>query len=104
MNRDRLRGLIGLCRRAGQLTLGADMAVKQLQSQACGAALIDESAAPNTLKRVTKAAERAQVPLLTLPEGLLDQATGQSGRIAAAVRRGSLADQIILLFNTADQA
>ena len=44
------------------------------------------------------------MPLLKLPEGLLDRAAGQSGRIAAAVRQGSLATQILSLFETAGQA
>ena len=34
----------------------------------------------------------------------LDRAAGQSGRIAAAVRQGSLATQILSLFETAGQA
>ena len=104
MNQDKLSGLIGLCRRAGQLSLGTDTVLRQLKSGCCAAVLMDESAAPNTAKRLSEAAQQAQVPLLTLPEGLLDRAAGQSGRIAAALRQGSLASQILLMFETAGQA
>ena len=104
MNRDQLKGMIGLSRRAGQLSLGTDTVLRALKSGRCGVVLMDETAAPNTEKRLTDAANAAGTPLYRLPEGLLDLATGQSGRIAAAVRAGSLADRIILLFNTAGQA
>ena len=104
MNQEKLKGLIGLARRAGQLSLGTDTVLKQLKSGRCAAVLLDEAAAPNTRKRLTEAAQSAQVPLFMIPEGLMDLATGQSGRMTAAVSRGGLADQIILLFTTAGQA
>lgn len=104
MNLAKLSGLIGLSRRAGQLSLGTDTVLKELKGGRCAAVLLDEAAAPNTVKRLTEAAQHAEVPLYTVPEGLLDQATGQSGRITAAVRQGGLAEQIILLFKTAEQA
>ena len=104
MNQDKLNGLIGLCRRAGQLSLGTDTVLRSLKSDRCAAVLMDEAAAPNTAKRLDEAARAADVPLLKLPEGLLDRAAGQSGRIAAAVRQGSLATQILTLFETAGQA
>lgn len=104
MNQDKLRGLIGLCRRAGQLSLGTDTVLRQLKSGNCAAVLMDAAAAPNTEKRLREAAGSEGVPLYPVPEGLLDQAAGQSGRIAAAVRQGSLANQIILLFTTAEKA
>ena len=104
MNQEKLKGLIGLTRRAGQLSLGMDTVLKRLKSGQCAAVLMDDAAAPNTRKRLAEAASVAQVPLFTVPEELLDMATGQSGRIAAAVSRGGLADQMILLFTTAGQA
>ncbi len=104
MNQEKLKGLIGLCRRAGQLSLGTDTVLKQLKSGRCAAVLLDETAAPNTRKRLAEAAGFMQVPLFTVPEGLIDLATGQSGRITAAVAQGGLADQMRLLFTTAGQA
>ena len=104
MNQEKLKGLIGLARRAGQLSLGTDTVLKQLKGGRCAVVLLDEAAAPNTRKHLAEAADFMQVPLFTVPEGLMDLATGQSGRIAAAVSRGGLADQIILLFTTAGQA
>jgi ribosomal protein L7Ae-like RNA K-turn-binding protein len=104
LNQDKLKGFIGLSRRAGQLSLGTDTVLKQLKSGAAGVVLLDSAAAQNTAKRLAEAAQYAGIPVFVLPEGLLDLAAGQSGRIAAAVRRGSLADQIILLCNTAEKA
>ena len=104
MNQDKLRGLIGLSRRAGQLSLGTDTVLKQLKSGHCGAVLIDETAALNTRKRLEEAAQFADVPVFSVAEGLIDQATGQSGRITASVRQGSLASQIILLVQIAEEA
>ena len=104
MDEARIKGLIGLSRRAGQLSLGTDTVLKQLKARACGVVLVDETAAENTLKRVGQAAEAADVPVYSLPEALLDAATGQSGRIVACVRRGSLADQLNLSFKSAEKA
>ena len=104
MNIERLKGLIGLSRRAGQLMLGTDMVLKGLKAASLGAVLVDETAAPNTLKRLRESAEAAEVPLITVPEELIDRATGQSGRITAGIRRGSLAEQIIKLCETAETA
>jgi hypothetical protein len=39
------------------------------------------------------------VSLFRLPEGLLEEATGRSGR-AMAVRKGSFAEQIVACFGT----
>ena len=104
MNLDRLRGLIGLSRRAGQLLLGTDTVLRTLKGKECSLVLLDEAAAPNTKKRLREAAARSGVPVFRLPEGLLDEAAGQSGKIMAAVRAGSLADQIGSLFETAEKA
>ena len=104
MDKTRLKGLIGLSRRAGQLSLGTDTVLKQLKSRACGVVLVDAAAAPNTLKRVRLAAEAAGTPVRELPESLLDAATGQSGRMVACVRRGTLSDQLDQCFKKAEEA
>ena len=104
MNQDKLKGLIGLCRRAGQLSLGTDTVLRQLKSGRCAVVLLDEGAALNTKKRVLEAAEAAKTPLRTVPEGMIDLAAGQSGRMVAAVREGSLATQILNMFDRAQEA
>ena len=103
-NEDRLRGLIGLSRRAGLLSLGTDTVLRQIKSGACGIVLLDTAAAPNTQKRLRDAAQQTDTPVCTVPESLLDAATGQSGKMTAAVRKGTLADQLILWFKTAEEA
>ena len=78
MNQDKLNGLIGLCRRAGQLSLGTDTVLRTLKSGRCAAVLMDEAAAPNTVKRLDEAARAANVPLLRELERvvlLLDERT-----------------------------
>ena len=104
MNPEKLMGLIGLSRRAGQLSLGADTVLKRLKSGQCAAVLVDADAAPNTVKRMADAAKAARVPVLTTPAGLLERAVAQSGRMTAAIAQGGLAKQILLLYQTAQRA
>ena len=82
---ERLRGMLGLCRRAGKLQSGSDQVLAAIRGGSCRLALIDAGAAQNTVKKITDACIYYHVPFLTLPADALGEASGRDGRMAAAV-------------------
>ena len=96
MDERRLRGLMGLCVRAGQAVFGEDGCRKAITNGECGILLTDGGMSVNTRKRYEGLCERENVPMKELPEGLLEEATGRPG-MAMAVKKGSCAEQIASL-------
>ena len=90
----RVRGLMGLCVRARQAVFGEDGCLKSIRAGQCGALLIDEGASAATKEKYRAVCQRTETPLMELPEGLIDEATGRPG-VAMAVQSGGLADQLI---------
>lgn len=93
MNEQKLKGLMGLCVRARQAVFGEDGCLKLVRNGECGVLLLDEQISAAAGERYHGVCERAGVPLMILPAGLLHEATGRPG-MAMAVRKGNLADQI----------
>lgn len=89
----RVRGLMGLCVRARQAVFGEDGCLKLVRAGECGLLLVDAGASAATRDKYRGACRSAETPMVTLPEGLLSEATGRPGR-AMAVRRGGLAKQL----------
>lgn len=96
-----LRGLLGLCQRAGKLQTGTDMALAAVKGGKALIILIDGGAAANTVKKAADACIYYHVPLITLPEGLLGSASGKDGRMLGAVLDAGFANRIQSL--TAEQ-
>ena len=96
MDEKRLRGLMGLCVRAGQAVFGEDGCRKVIANGECGILLADADMSGNTRKRYEAVCQREEVPMKELPAGLLEEATGKPG-VAMAVKRGSFAEQIAAL-------
>ena len=89
-----LRGMLGLCQRAGRLQSGTDAAVAAIRGGTCFLALVDAGAAENTKKKITDACIYCHVPYLVLPAGLLESATGKEGRMTAAVTEAGFAARL----------
>ena len=87
-------GLLGLACRAGQIALGADMALQEIRGGKAALALLDESAAEGTRKKILDACAYRQVDVYILPEGEISRACGKEGRMAAAMKKGKLAERI----------
>ena len=90
----RALGLIGLCMRAGRISLGAPNAEKAIRSGTAKLVLLDGGASANTRKAVADACSYRKVPLETLPPDLLGSAVGRPGRMCAAVTDEGFAEQI----------
>lgn len=90
-----IRGLLGLCCRAGQATLGADLALREIKAGRAGLALIDQGAAEGTKKKILDACAYRSVPAYILPEGEIDLSCGKEGRMAAAIQSGEICRAIL---------
>ena len=96
MDEKKLRGLIGLCTRAGLGVFGEDGCLKAVRSRQCAVLLVDSAASAATREKYEAACRNAGVRMALLPEGLPGDAAGRPGK-AMAVRPGGLAEQLISL-------
>ena len=90
---ERLRGLMGLCVRAGQAVFGEDSCLKAIRSGQIGLVLLDGEISEGSEEKYLRACEGMKVPVRKLPGGTLAETTGKSG-MAMAVRVGGFADQL----------
>ena len=98
-----LEGLLGLCARAGQITLGADLTLREVKAGRAGLVLVDEGASPGTKKKIADACAYRSVRLHTLPPGLLSRACGKEERMAGAVKPGPLCGKIEKLLSQSEK-
>ena len=98
----KLEGLLGLCCRAGQITLGAEMALKEIKAGRAALALVDESASEGTKKKIADACAYRHLPMHMLPADCLSRACGRDGRMAGAVKEGKLCQQLQLLLTQSE--
>jgi ribosomal protein L7Ae-like RNA K-turn-binding protein len=94
MNEAGLKGMLGLCVRAGQADFGEEGCGKALKTGQSAVLILDAGASENTRKRYDSQCRNAGVPLAVVPEGLIEQATGKPG-VAMAVRKGPFSQRII---------
>jgi len=94
MDERRLKGLMGLCVRAGQAVFGEDGCRRAIEKGQCGILLADGGISANSRKRYEDLCGRNGTRMVLLPEGLLGDATGKPGA-AMAVKEGSFSEQII---------
>ena len=92
MNEQRLKGLIGLSVRAGQAVFGETACRKLAEAGQCALLLLAEDASPNAADRYRTLSRRTGVPLLNIPPGMPEAATGR-GCIAIGIRNGPFAEQ-----------
>ena len=92
-------GLLGLASRSGQITLGADLALREIKAGRAALVLLDAGASDGTKKKISDACAYRHVPLHMLPEGELSSACGRDGRMAAAVKPGPLCRRMLELLS-----
>jgi len=91
---DRLRGLLGLCARAGKILSGEAICEQAVKRHTAFLVLIDENASANAKKALSDACSYYGVPLHTLPGDLLGESIGKPGRMAAAITDQALATRL----------
>ncbi len=94
MNVERIGGFLGLALRSRQAVLGTDACRILVRSGNCGVILLDEAAGVNTRKKTEDLCKRSGVPVIRIPEGTIEGATGKENMVMA-VRKGSFAETII---------
>ena len=92
-----LKGFLGLCGRAGQVTMGQDACVAAVRSETAVLVLMDEQSAPTTRKRFSDSCASHHVPLYSVPAGLISQALGKDSRMTVTVKRGRMAQKLFEL-------
>ena len=100
----RMLGLLGLCRRAGKVVMGASLACLALAERIPPAlAVVSKGASENTRKRMTTKSEYYGIPLLVLEASPAEigAALGKQGEIAAlAVKDANIAKELIRIDST----
>ena len=94
MDERKMKGLMGLCVRAGQAVFGEDGCRRALTEGKCGLLLADGEISERSRKGYEALCLRAGVRMVVLPAGLLETATGKPG-VAMAVRPGTFSEQMI---------
>ena len=94
MDERRIRGLMGLCVRAGQAVFGEEGCRKSVAGGQCGVLLMDGGISENSRKRYEDLCRHTGTRTAVLPAGLLEEATGRPGA-AMAVKQGSFSEQMI---------
>ena len=93
MNEQRAKGMLGFAVRAREACFGDDACRKLIESGKCGIILLDEETGPNTRKKYEELCGRTGITLAILPQGLMEEATGRSNRVAA-LKKGAFAEQM----------
>ena len=89
--------MLGIARRAGVLTLGADGVRAAVAAGEAGLVLLDSGASDNTKKRLQDACAYYGTQLMqTLPDRL-GLAIGKPGRMCVVVVRGMFCDKLLAL-------
>lgn len=91
---EKVKGMLGLAMRAGCVTDGTERAIGEVQHGKSALMLLDANASANTAKRVKDKCLFYGADVFTLPGGFLDEATGKSGRMAVAIKKGGFEKQI----------
>ncbi len=95
-----LAGFLGLCGRAGQVTLGQDACVGAVRAETAALVLLDESCGPTTRKRFLDSCATHRVPLYGVPPGTISRALGRNDRMTVAVKKGSMAKKLFQLLES----
>lgn len=94
MNEQKAAGMIGLAVRAGQVAAGTDATRIMARMEKCGVVLVDGVTGGNTRKKTEDLCRKMEIPMVVLPAGLIEQATGM-GNMVIGIRKGSFTEQIL---------
>lgn len=64
---ERICGALGLCRRAGKITVGSFLVLEEIKKKKAGLVLLASDSAANTEKKIVPPCERAAIPWKRLP-------------------------------------
>ena len=76
---DKLFGALSLCRKAGKLKLGMDVACEALAKKQCALLLFSGDLSPRSARKAQQAAQQANIQTRTLPYAM-EQLTSITGK------------------------
>ena len=81
--KSKVLSMMGLCRRAGQMVIGADLVTKKLPSKKIRLVIYAENSSPNTEKRILDKCKFYNVPVLKaeLSSEEIGRAVGKEGLV-----------------------
>ena len=91
----KLKGLLGLAMRAGQIVSGQEATLGYIRKKSIVLTLIDETVSESSYKKISQACKEHSIPLCCLPGGLVGQAVGKQNRTVVGVLPGSFADTML---------
>ena len=83
MTGEKIAGALGLCRRAGKITVGAFLVKEEIRRNQEGIVLLAEDAKANTEKKILPAASLAGIPChrIVLTKKELGECMGKDGEV-----------------------
>lgn len=84
MNNDKLLSFLGLCRRAGKMTIGNDAAVDAITNGESSLILLVSDISPRTEKSVTEVAESNNIKVVKLTHNK-EQVSNSLGKLTAVI-------------------
>lgn len=96
---ERINGILGLAFRAKQLVPGAQLTLELIRDGKAALVIVDETASPNTKKKVKDACQFYHVPMYQLPQNILGQSLGRTGMATAGIKPGGFAQQASALLS-----
>ena len=100
MEERKLSGMLGICRKAGKLTIGTEQVVKAIREhKSIALALVSSDASENTVKRIKNCCAFYGIPYETLPfdREELGHHIGKSDTAVVGVSGQDLASAILAL-------
>ncbi len=95
MNGQKLKGMLGIARRAGCIALGAEPVREAIGSGRAAVLLVDTDASERTVETLSKQAEQNGIPLYRTEARLIENACGKANCLTAAVLKGTMAEGIL---------
>lgn len=95
LKQDRWLSLIGLINRAGQLTSGEELVLKEIRKGKAKLVLLSSDASHNTSKKITDKCLYYNVPLKKVNDRyILGQAIGKEARVVVAILENGFAKKL----------
>ncbi len=91
---DAFYNMLGMCMKAGSLSLGEDTCIKVIREDKAFLALVDGAASVNTRKKLSDACAYRNVDLIETDPGEIGRATGRSGRMTCVVTDKGFAEAL----------
>ena len=100
MNQERWMSLLGLVNRAGQLTSGEELVLKEIRKGTAKLVILSADASFNTSKKITDKCLFYQIPLKNVADRyMLGQAIGKDARVVVAVLDNGFAKKLVELLD-----